>query len=214
MAESEKPLSVLLINGSPHAHGCTYAALSIVEAELRKGGIATEIIHVGHKDIRGCIGCRRCAELGRCVFDRDMVNEVAAKFQKADGLVVGSPVYYAGPSGTLISFLNRLFYSTQWSKCFNVGAAVASARRTGTVTTLDVLNKYFLHGQMPIVSSRYWNEVYGMKAEDVARDEEGQQIMRVLGRNMAFLVKAIARQKAAEGLPEEEPRRISYNFIR
>ncbi len=207
-------MKVLLINGSPHAHGCTRTALDIVARELERNGIETEVVHVGHKDIRGCIGCYKCRELGRCVFDKDEVNEVAKKFEEADGLVIGSPVYYAGPNGTLISFLYRLFFSTSFPKRFKVGAAVASARRAGTGNTLDLLNKYFLHGEMPVASSRYWNEVHGNTPEEVIQDEEGCQIMRVLGRNMAFLIKAIARQREAEGLPEQEPKRIATNFVR
>ncbi len=207
-------MKVLMINGSPHAKGSTYTALSYVAEELNKNGIETEIIHVGHKDIRGCIACFKCKTLDHCIFDKDLVNEVAEKFREADGLVIGSPVYYAGPAGTLVSFLNRLFFSTQWSKRFKVGAAIASARRTGTITTLDAINKYFIHGEMPVASSRYWNEVYGMNGEEMMKDEEGKQILRVLGRNMAFFIKAIARQREAEGLPEAEPERIAYNFIR
>lgn len=206
-------MKVLLINGSPHAHGCTRTALDIVAGELERNGIETEVVHVGHKDIRGCIGCYKCRKLGRCVFDNDVINEVAKKFEESDGLVIGSPVYYAGPNGTLISFLNRLFFSTSFPKRFKVGAAVASARRAGTGNTLDQLNKYFLHGEMPVASSRYWNEVHGNTPEEVMQDEEGCQIMRVLGRNMAFLIKAIARQRDAEGLPEQEPKRIATNFI-
>ena len=205
---------VLLINGSPHAHGCTATALGIVAEELQRAGMETETVHVGHKDIHGCIGCYKCAELGRCVFNNDLVNEVAEKFREADGLVVGSPVYYAGPNGALVAFLNRLFFSAPFPKRFKVGAAVASARRAGTITTLDQLNKYFQLAEMPVASSRYWNEVHGHTPEQVLQDEEGCQIMRVLGRNMAFLVKAIARQREAEGLPTEEPTRIATNFIR
>ena len=205
---------VLLINGSPHAHGCTSTALSIVAEELERKGVETEIVHVGHKDIRGCIGCYKCRQLGRCVFDKDMVNEVARKFEQADGLVVGSPVYYAGPNGTLISFLNRLFFSAQFEKRFKVGAAVVSARRMGTTATLDALNKYFLHGEMPVAASRYWNAVHGNTAEEVLKDEEGCQVMRVLGHNMAFLIRAIAREREAKGLPEKEEKRIATNFIR
>ncbi len=205
---------VLLINGSPNAHGCTYTALHIVAEELEKNGIETEIVHIGHKDIRGCIGCYKCRERGRCVFDKDPVNEVSQKFAQADGLVVGSPVYYAGPNGTLVSFLDRLFFSAPFEKRFKVGAAVVSARRMGTTAALDTLNKYFLHGEMPVAASRYWNAVHGNTPEEVLRDEEGCQTMRVLGRNMAFLIKATARQREAEGLPEVESRRIATNFIR
>jgi multimeric flavodoxin WrbA len=207
-------MKVLLINGSPHAHGCTRTALDIVAVELERNGIETEVVHVGHKDIRGCIGCYKCRELGRCVFNNDMVNEVAKKLEESDGLVIGSPVYYAGPNGTLISFLNRLFFSASFEKRFKVGAAVVSARRMGTTATLDQLNKYFLHGEMPVVASRYWNAVHGNNPEEVMKDEEGLQTMRVLGRNMAFLIRAIAREREAVGLPETDPTRIATNFIR
>jgi Multimeric flavodoxin WrbA len=207
-------MKVLLINGSPHAQGCTYTALSVVADELQKNGVETEIVHVGHKDIRGCIGCYKCRELGRCVFDKDVVNELSQKFAEADGLVVGSPVYYAGMNGTLKSLLDRLFFSAPFPKRFKVGAAVVSARRMGTTSTLDDLNKYFLHGEMPIASSRYWNAVHGNTLKDVMRDEEGLQTMRYLGRNMAFLIRAIRAERERAGLPEEEPQRIATNFIR
>ena len=206
---------VLLINGSPHAHGCTFTALSVVAGVLEQNGIETDIIHVGHKDIRGCIGCGKCRELGKCVFDNDLVNEVANKFWEADGIVLGSPVYFGAVSGTMASFLNRLFYSLPAEvKRMKVGAAVVSARRAGTTATLDQLNKYFLHGEMPIASSRYWNMVHGNNAEEVLRDEEGLQVMRVLGRNVAFLIRAIATEHERRGLPETEPTRIATNFIR
>ena len=207
-------MKVLLINGSPHAQGCTYTALSVVADELRKNGVETEIVHVGHKDIRGCIGCYKCRELGRCVFDKDVVNELSQKFAEADGLVVGSPVYYAGMNGTLKSLLDRLFFSAPFSKRFKVGAAVVSARRMGTTSTLDELNKYFLHGEMPVASSRYWNAVHGNTAEEVMKDEEGLQTMRYLGRNLAFLIRAIRAERERAGLPEEEPQRIATSFIR
>ena len=205
---------VLLINGSPHAKGCTFTALDVVAKELERSGMETEIVHVGHKDIRGCIGCYKCREIGKCVFDNDLVNEVAKKFEQADGLVIGSPVYYAGANGTLVSFLNRLFFSASFEKRFKVGAAVVSARRMGTTATLDQLNKYFLHGEMPVAASRYWNAVHGNNPEDVMKDEEGLQTMRVLGRNMAFLIRAIAAERERNGLPEAEPIRIATNFIR
>ena len=205
-------MKALLINGSPHANGCTFTALSIVANELEKNGIETEIVHIGSKDIRGCIGCGKCRELGRCVFN-DMVNEIAPKFEQTDGLVVGSPVYYAGPNGTLTNLLDRLFYSAHYDLRMKVGAAVVSARRAGTTAAFDRLNKYFTISEMPVVSSRYWNMVHGFTAEDVMKDEEGCQIMRVLGRNMAFLMKAIAAEKAKNGLPESEPW-IGTHFIR
>ena len=205
-------MKTLLINGSPHAKGCTFTALNIVAEELRKNGIDTEIVHIGNKDIRGCIACGKCAELGRCVFN-DMVNEVAPKFEQADGLVVGSPVYYAGPNGTLTNLLDRLFFSTPFDKRMKVGAAVVSARRGGTTAAFDRLNKYFTISEMPIASSRYWNMVHGHTPEDVMKDEEGVQIMRILGRNMAFLMRAIATERERNGLPEKEVTRYT-NFIR
>ncbi len=205
-------MKALLINGSPHANGCTFTALNIVAEELQKNGIETEIVHIGNKDIRGCIACGKCAELGHCVFN-DMVNEVAQKLEKADGLVVGSPVYYAGPNGTLTNLLDRLFFSTPFDKRMKVGAAVVSARRGGTTAAFDRLNKYFTISEMPIVSSRYWNMVHGHTPADVMQDEEGVQIMRILGRNMAFLIRAIAAERERNGLPEKEV--TSYtNFIR
>ncbi len=207
-------MRVLLINGSPHAQGCTHTALSVVAIELERNGVDTDIVHVGHKDIRGCIGCFKCRELGRCVFDHDVVNELARKFELADGLVIGSPVYFAGASGTLVSLLDRLFFSTQFEKRFKVGAAIVSARRMGTTATLDQLNKYFLHGEMPVAASRYWNAVHGNTPQEVMQDEEGLQTMRVLGRNMAFLICAIHAERERNGLPEQEPRRIATNFIR
>ena len=206
---------VLLINGSPHVKGCTATALGVVADTLEQNGIETEIIHVGHKDIRGCISCYKCKELRKCVFDKDMVNEVAEKFKEADGIVIGSPVYFGAVSGAMTSFLNRLFFSLPAEvKRMKVGAAVVSARRAGTTATFDQLNKYFLHGEMPIASSRYWNIVHGNSSNEVMKDEEGLQTMRVLGRNMAFLIRAIAREREAAGLPETEPTRIATNFIR
>ena len=205
-------MKVLLINGSPNAKGCTYTALSEVEKALNNEGVETEIVHVGHKDIRGCIGCRLCKQTGKCVFD-DIVGEVQAKFAEADGIVVGSPVYYSGPNGTLISFLDRMFYSSTVDKRFKVGAAVVSCRRGGNTATFDVLNKYFTINQMPIVSSQYWNMVHGNNPDEVRQDIEGLQTMRTLGKNMAFLMKAIALAKDEYGLPEKEA--ITFtNFIR
>lgn len=205
-------MKVLLINGSPNAKGCTFTALSEVAEALNKEGVETEIVHVGHKDIRGCIGCRLCKQTGKCVFD-DIVGEVQAKFAEADGIVVGSPVYYSGPNGTLISFLDRMFYSSPVDKRFKVGAAVVSCRRGGNTATFDVLNKYFSINQMPIVSSQYWNMVHGNNPDEVRQDIEGLQTMRTLGKNMAFLMKAIALAKEEYGLPEKEA--ITFtNFIR
>ena len=208
----EHKLNVLLINGSPNAKGCTYTALSEVERTLNAEGIATELVHIGNRDIRGCIACYKCAEQGHCVFN-DAVNELAPKFEAADGLVVGSPTYYAGPNGTLTNLLDRLFVSTPVSKRMKVGAAVCSARRGGTTATFDRLNKYFTISEMPVASSRYWNMVHGHNAEDVLKDEEGIQCMRILGRNMAFLLRAIAVERERNGLPMQEET-VYTNFIR
>jgi len=166
-------------------------------------GIETELIHVGKKDIRGCIACGSCMKTGKCVFD-DLVNEVAPKFEAADGLVIGSPVYYASPNGTILSFMDRLFYSTHFSKHMKVGAAVVSARRGGNTASFDVLNKYFTISGMPVASGTYWNQVHGFTAEDVKKDLEGLQTMRNLARNMSFIIRAIADAKEKYGLPEME----------
>jgi multimeric flavodoxin WrbA len=206
-------MKALLLNGSPNAKGCTYTALIIVAEELEKNGIEAEIVHVGHKDIHGCIGCGRCAELGHCVFN-DIVNEVAPKFEAADALIVGSPVYYASPNGTLLACLDRLFFSTHFDKRMKVGASVVSARRAGTTAAFDVLNKYFTISEMPVASSRYWNMVHGFSAEDVLKDEEGCQVMRILGRNVAFLVRAIRAERDRAGLPLQDDEIHFTNFIR
>lgn len=205
-------MKVILINGSPNARGCTYTALSEVAQTLEGEGIETEIIQVGHKDIRGCIGCRKCKTIGKCIFN-DIVNEVAPKFKECDGIVIGSPVYFASANGTLISFIDRLFYSVTDDKTMKVGAAVVSARRAGNTATFDEINKYFTISQMPIVSSQYWNMVHGNNANEVKQDLEGLQTMRTLGRNMAFLIKSISLGKEKYGLPEKEEV-IRTNFIR
>lgn len=205
-------MKVILINGSPNARGCTYTALSEVAQTLEDEGIETEIIYVGHKDIRGCIGCRKCKTLGKCIFN-DIVNEVAPKFKECDGIVIGSPVYFASANGTLISFVDRLFYSMTEDKTMKVGAAVVSARRAGNTATFDEINKYFTISQMPVVSSQYWNMVHGNNAEEVKQDLEGLQTMRTLGRNMAFLIKSIHLGKEKYGLPEKEES-VHTNFIR
>ena len=194
---------VLLLNGSPHVNGCTATALKEMIAVFEAEGIETELIQVGNKDIRGCIACGTCSKKGKCVFD-DLVNETAPKFEAADGLVIGSPVYYAGPNGTILSFMDRLFYSTGFSKQMKVGAAVVSARRGGNTATFDVLNKYFTISGMPVASSTYWNQVHGFTAEDVKKDLEGLQTMRNLARNMSFMIRAIADAKEKYGLPEVE----------
>lgn len=194
---------VLLLNGSPKANGCTATALNEVIKTLEKEGIETELIQVGKQNIRGCIACNSCGRTGKCVFD-DLVNEVAPKFESADGLVVGSPVYYGSPNGTILSFMDRLFYSTPFSKQLKVGASVVSCRRGGNTASFDVLNKYFTISGMPVVSSTYWNQVHGFSAGDVKKDLEGLQTMRNLARNMAFLIRAIQAEKEKSGLPEEE----------
>lgn len=205
-------MKVLLINGSPKKEGNTFIALSEVQKTLEAEGIETELIHVGHKDIHGCIACNRCLETGMCAFN-DIVNEVAEKFKEADGIVVGSPVYYASPNGTLLSFLDRLFYSSPFDKSMKVGAAVAVARRGGTTATFDVLNKYFTISNMPIAPSQYWNSVHGRTPGEATQDGEGLQTMRQLARNMAFLIKSIQLGKEKFGLPEHEER-IATHFIR
>lgn len=205
-------MKVLLINGSPHANGSTYTALHEMEKIFAENGIETEMLHVGNKDIRGCVACRSCAKSGKCVFD-DLVNETAAKFEACDGIVVGSPVYYASANATLIAFLDRLFYSTGFDKTMKVGASVVSARRGGLSSTFDELNKYFTIAGMPVASGQYWNSIHGNNAEEAVQDEEGMQIMRTLARNMSFLMKSIELGKEKYGLPEKEPR-VGTNFIR
>jgi len=205
-------MQVLLINGSPHAQGNTALALGEAAHELEKLGVQTETMHIGNKDIRGCISCGSCANTGKCVFN-DAVNEAAAKLAEADGLIVGSPVYYASPNGTLLSFLDRLFFSTgALDKTMKVGASVVVCRRGGASASFDALNKYFTICNMPVVSSQYWNSVHGLTPGEAAQDGEGLQTMRTLARNMAFLMRAIADAKAKYGLPEkEEP--IFTHFI-
>ena len=205
-------MKILMLNGSPRANGNTAAALREMEMVFAAQGIATETIHIGHRDIRGCIACGRCAELGRCVFD-DLVNEIAPKFAACDGLVVGSPVYYASANASLVAFLTRLFYSTPFDKTMKVGACVVAARRGGLSATFDELNKFFTISGMPVASSQYWNSIHGREAGEALQDAEGLQTMRTLARNMSFLVKSIALGKEKFGLPEREPRQAT-NFIR
>lgn len=198
-------MKALLINGSPHAKGCTYTALNELKHTLEAEGIETELIHVGNQDVRGCIACGQCRKLGKCVFD-DVVNEVASKLAEADAFVIGAPVYYSSPAGGAISFMDRLFFSTfNVDKTMKVGAAVVTCRRGGNTASFDVLNKYFSISGMPIASSQYWNMVYGGSAEEVLKDAEGLQTMRTLGRNMAFMIKSIQLGKQQFGLPEKEP---------
>lgn len=196
-------MKVLILNGSPRSHGCTARALEEVEKTLHEEGIETETVLVGNKDIRGCIACRSCASTGKCIFD-DIVNEIAPKFESADGIIIGTPVYYAGSNGTILSLLDRLFFSTHYDKSMKVGACVISSRRAGSTSAYDEVNKYFGICSMPIATSTYWNEVHGSKAEDVEKDKEGLQTMRNLGRNMAFLMKSIQLGKEKYGLPKNE----------
>ena len=194
---------VLVLNGSPRANGCTATALDEMIKTFEEEGLTVELIHVGNKDIRGCIACGRCAQTGQCVFN-DIVNEIAPRFEEADGLVIGSPVYYGSPNATLIACLDRLFYSTPFSKHMKVGASVVSCRRGGNTASFDVLNKYFTISGMPVAASTYWNQVHGFSADDVKKDLEGLQTMRNLARNMAFMIRAIADAKEKYGLPAVE----------
>lgn len=205
-------MKVLLINGSPKANGNTALALDEMVKVFAENGIETEIVQVGSQAIRGCAGCLACYKGGKCVFD-DLVNEVAPKLEAADGMVIASPVYYASANGTLISFLDRLFYSTGFDKTMKVGASVAVARRGGCSSTFDQLNKYFTIAGMPVASSQYWNSVHGAAPGEAAQDAEGLQTMRTLARNMTFLLKSIALGKEAFGVPEKEEWQRT-NFIR
>ena len=205
-------MKVLMINGSPKADGNTATALNEIKKIFDSEGIETEIIQIGNKAVRSCIGCRKCFESGKCVFD-DIVNETAAKFEECDGLIVGSPVYYAAANPAVTAFLTRLFYSTHFNKSMKVGAAVVAARRGGCAAAFDDLNKFFTICGMPIASSQYWNSSHGTKPGDALCDAEGLQTMRTLARNMAFLMKSIALGKEKYGLPEKEPVERT-NFIR
>ena len=205
-------MKALLINGSPKKNGNTAYALGQMAGVFESLGAEAEILHVGNQSIRGCIACGACAKKGQCVFD-DAVNEAAPKFREADGIVVGSPVYYASANATLVAFLDRLFYSTSFDKRMKVGASVVVARRSGCSATFDELNKYFTISGMPVASSGYWNSVHGRTPGEAAEDAEGLVTVRNLARNMAFLMKAIALGKEQIGLPELEAR-VATNFIR
>lgn len=208
-------MNVLLLNGSPHRNGNTALALREMEQVFAAEGVNTEIVQLGGQAIRSCIACDKCREPGhggKCVFD-DAVNEIAPKFEACDGLVVASPVYYAGANPTLTAFLTRLFYSTSFDKTMKVGAAVVCARRGGASATFDELNKFFTISGMPVASSQYWNSIHGLTPGEAAQDAEGLQIMRTLARNMTFLMKSIALGKEVFGLPEKEPRQNTH-FIR
>lgn len=205
-------MKVLIINGSPRANGNTAVALREMENVFKAADVDTETVQIGSKNIRGCIACNRCSVTGKCAFD-DIVNELAEKFERADGLVVASPVYYASANATLVACLDRLFYSTKFDKTMKVGASVACARRGGCSATFDELNKYFTISGMPVASSQYWNSIHGAAKGEAELDEEGKQTMRTLAANMTFLMKSIALGKEKYGLPEKEPR-VATNFIR
>lgn len=206
--------NVLLLNGSCNEQGCTFTALREVAAALEKEGIETEIFQLGKAAIRDCIGCGACGRLGCCAFDDDRLNEFVAKAKAADGFVFGTPVYYAHPSGRVLSFLDRAFYSGKPAFAYKPAAAVASARRAGTTASLDVMNKYFTFSNMPVVSSGYWNMVHGNKPEEVMQDLEGLQIMRGIGQNMAWLLKCMEAGKNA-GIETPVPeQKVKTNFIR
>ncbi len=206
-------MKVLILNGSPREGGNTTIALEEMEKIFAEEGIETETVRIGDKEIRGCTACNACKKTGKCVFD-DIVNEIAEKFEEADGLVVGSPVYYGSANATVVALLDRLFYSTSFDKRMKVGASVVVARRGGCSATFDELNKYFMLSEMPVASSKYWNSVHGRIEGDAVQDEEGLQTMRVLARNMSFLIKSIALGKEKYGLPEKEKERKSTSFIR
>ena len=202
-------MKVVLINGSPHRKGNTFIALSEVAGALEKEGVQTEIIQLVIKAVQGCIACNKCAELGHCVFQDTLYNQVREALQEADGIVVGSPVYYAGPNGALCALLDRVFYSCSELLAYKAGASVAVCRRGGASATFDRLNKYFTILNMPVVSSQYWNSVHGMRPGEATEDAEGLQTMRMLGRNMAWLLKGVKREER----PEPELR-VMTNFIR
>lgn len=206
-------MKVLLINGSPNKNGCTYTALAEIEKELNKNNIETEIFQIGNKPIRGCTACGKCSG-NRCIFNDDVVNEALEKCENIDGFIVGSPVYYASANGAVVSLLDRMFYAGGSLLKYKPAAAIASARRAGTTATLDILNKYFTISCMPIVSSQYWNMVHGNNPDEVKQDLEGLQIMRTLGKNMAWLLKCIESGKEnGINIPEQESRQRT-NFIR
>ena len=208
----EKKLKVLMLNGSPRKNGNVALAFSEMEKTFEQNGVVYENILLGRMDIRGCIACETCRKNKKCAFD-DIVNELAVKFEQADGLVIGSPVYYGSANGTLMSALQRLFYSTSFDKSFKVGTSVVSARRSGCTATFDELNKFFTLSNMPVASSQYWNNIYGWEPGEAKVDDEGRQVMRVLARNMVFMMKSIALGKENLGLPETEEH-VWTNFTR
>lgn len=206
-------MKVLMINGSPKPKGCIAEAFTIMAEEFAAAGIECEVVQVGNKDIRGCIACSKCRELGKCVFDKDIVNECASKLREADGLVIGSPVYFGNPNGTVLSFMQRLLYSSATDLRMKVGASVVSCRRGGNSATFEALNQFFGISGMPTAGSSYWNDVHGFTGEDVRADEEGVQTMRNLARNMTFMMKAIADGRNTYGIPERN-KVIRTNFVR
>jgi len=206
-------MQVLMINGSPHDEGCTYTALAEVAEELQKQAIEARFFNIGNKSIHPCVGCGKCFETGYCVFDDDPVNACVDLLAAADGVVIGSPVYYAGPNGALCSFLDRLFFGKAAKYAYKPGAAIVNCRRGGASAAFDRLNKYFTISSMPVVPSQYWNATHGTTPEEVRQDLEGMQIMRTLGRNMAWLLKCIEAAKETVSYPEREPR-VTTNFIR
>ena len=207
-------MKVLLVNGSPHAKGCTFTALSEVAGALEKAGIETQLMQIGGKAIRGCIACGKCAETGHCIFTDDPVNEGIDLLRAADGLVVGAPVYYAGPNATLCAFLDRVFFMKAAPYAYKPACAVVSCRRGGATASFDRLNKYFTIARMPVVSSQYWNEIHGNTAEEARQDLEGLQTMRTLGANMAWMLKCFAAGREKGILPPEREPGIYPNFIR
>ena len=206
-------MKVLMLNGSPKDNGNTARALAEMRAIFEKEGIEVDYVHVGHLAVRGCTSCGACFKLGHCVIEDDIVNELATKLAECDGLVLGSPVYYAAPNGTLISILNRLFYSTRFDKRMKVGAAIVVARRGGTTAAFDQLNKYFTISGMPIAPSQYWSIAHGARPGEIEQDAEGLQTMRTLAANMTFLMRSITLGKEKYGLPEKEKSQRT-NFVR
>ena len=205
-------MKVLIINGSPHQNGNTSLAIAEMNKVFAAEGIESETVQVGNKPLAGCVACGHCHKAGKCAID-DIVNVLAPKFEAADGLVVASPVYFASPNATLIACLDRLFYSTHFDKTMKAGAAAVCARRGGCSSSFDVINKYFTISGMPVVSSQYWNSIHGLIPGDASQDEEGLRTMRVLARNMSFLIKSIALGREKFGFPAEEER-VFTNFIR
>ena len=208
----DKTFKVLMINGSPRQNGNIALAFSEMEKIFEENGVEYENIQIGRMDIRGCIACETCRNTGKCVFD-DIVNELSQKLEEADGLVIGSPVYYGSANGTLMAALQRMFYSNHSDKSLKVGASIVSARRSGCTATFDELNKFFTLSNMPVATSQYWNNIYGWEPGEGSVDDEGRQVMRVLARNMVFLMKSIALGKEQAGLPDTEEH-VWTNFTR